>query len=83
MPDRSDEFRKRAAQCVAVARVMDDPCRRAILLTMAQRWYDMANGATTDFDAIQRVFNESQLSDPPRQGSQQQQQIQPKPAPEK
>jgi len=78
MPDRSDEFRKRAAQCVAIARTTDDPGVRATLLTMAQRWYDMANGATTDFDVAQRIFNESQLSDPPRPAMQQQQQIQPK-----
>ena len=78
MPDRSDEFRNRAAHCIAIARTTDDPATRAILLTMAQRWYDLANGPATDFDALVRDFNDRQLSDPPKPVMQQQQQIQPK-----
>lgn len=80
MPDRSDEFRKAAADCVALARTTIDPVTRTSLLTMAQKWYDLANGPATNFDAIVRDFNDRQMISP--SGSkpvmQQQQQIQPK-----
>jgi hypothetical protein len=75
MPDRSDEFRKAAADCVALARATSDPLMRANLLTMAQRWYDLANAPATDFDAVLREFNDWQMAKPV---TQQQQQIQPK-----
>jgi hypothetical protein len=77
MPDRSDEFRKAAADCLAIARSTTDSATRAILLTMAQRWYDLANGPATDFDAIVREFNDRQMSDTAGPVMQQQQQIQP------
>jgi hypothetical protein len=73
--DRSDEFRKAAADCVALARTTSDPMTRASLLTMAQKWYDLANGSPTNFEAIVREFNDEQMSRPV---TQQQQQIQPK-----
>jgi hypothetical protein len=44
MPDRSDEFRKLAAECVAIARTTSDPAARVTLLTMAQKCFDQANG---------------------------------------
>ena len=78
MPDRSDEFRKAASDCLAIARSTTDSAARAILLTMAQRWYDLANGPATDFNAIVREFNDLQMSDTPKPAMQQQQQIQPK-----
>jgi hypothetical protein len=61
MPDRSDEYRRAAAECLAVARTTNDPVARVKLLTMAQRWFDLANGPHIDFDAVQRIFNESQM----------------------
>jgi hypothetical protein len=73
--DRSDEFRKAAADCVALARTTSDPMTRANLLTMAQKWYDLANGSPTNFEAILREFNDEQMSRPV---TQQQQQVQPK-----
>jgi hypothetical protein len=75
MPDRSDEYRHAAAKCVAIARTTSDPDTRTKLLTMAQKWHDMANGSATDFNAILREFNDQQMSKPVMQ---QQQQIQPK-----
>ena len=42
-PDRSDEFRKAAADCLALLRVTTDPKTRVSLLVMAQRWFDLAN----------------------------------------
>jgi hypothetical protein len=47
--DRSDDFRKAAADRVALARITIDPKTRASLLTMAQKWYDLANGPSTRF----------------------------------
>jgi len=78
MPDRSDEFRRAAANCIAIARTTTDSASRAILLTMAQRWYDLANGPAPDFDAIVRGFNEQQMTATSKPIVQQQQQIQPK-----
>jgi hypothetical protein len=78
MPDRSDEFRKLATDCLAIARTMTDPGNRAILLAMAQKWFDLANGPATSLDAALREFNTSQMSDAPKPAVQQQQQIQPK-----
>ena len=43
MPDRSDEFRKAAADCLARARNTVDPVTRANLLTLAQKWDLTAN----------------------------------------
>jgi hypothetical protein len=77
MTDRSDEFRRAAANCVAIARTTDDPATRVSLLTMAQRWYDLANGPAVNFDAIVREFNDRQMSDTSKPVMQQQQQIQP------
>ena len=52
MPDRSDEFRKAAAECLARARNTVDPVTRANLLTLAQKWFKLANGPATDFNAV-------------------------------
>jgi hypothetical protein len=62
--DRFYEFRKAAADCVALARMTSDPKTRASLLTMAQKWYDLANGPPTNFEAILREFNDEQMSRP-------------------
>ena len=78
MPDRSDEFRTLAAECLAIARTTSDPAARVTLLTMAQKWFGLANGPTTNLDAALREFNASQMSDARPPAMQQQQQIQPK-----
>jgi hypothetical protein len=64
MPDRSDEFRKAAADCVALARTTIDPVTRTSLLTMAQKWYDLANGSPANFNAIVREYNDEQMVRP-------------------
>jgi hypothetical protein len=38
-----------------------DPVTRVKLLIMAQTWYDRANGPPINFDAVQRIFNQSQV----------------------
>jgi hypothetical protein len=73
--DRSDEFRKAAANCVALARTTSDPIARSNLLTMAQRWYEMATGFPADFNAVVQESDDQQMSKP---AMQQRQQIQPK-----
>jgi hypothetical protein len=78
MPDRSDEFRKMATDCIAIARTMTDPGNRAILLTMAQKWFDLANGPATNLDAALREFNTRQMTEALKPAVQQQQQMQPK-----
>ena len=78
--DRSDEFRKAAANCVALARTTSDPIARSNLLTMAQRWYEMATAFPADVNAVVRDFSDQQMSKP---AMQQQQQIQPKKEPKK
>jgi hypothetical protein len=79
MPDRSDQFRKLAADCVAIAREVTDPDARATLLGMAQTWNEMANGPAVNFDSLVPEFNDRQMSDRPvQQQQQQQQQIRPK-----
>jgi hypothetical protein len=81
MSDESEEFRRRAADCLALARATSDPYTRLSLLTMAQRLHTMANGSAVEFDSILRNFNDEQLMRP-RDGKpvmqQQQQQIQSK-----
>jgi hypothetical protein len=78
MPDRSDEFRAAASECLRLARTTSDESTRASLLVMAQKWFDLANGSPRQsvFDAALRAFNEGQMTAKPV--TQQQQQIQPK-----
>jgi hypothetical protein len=82
MPDRSDRFRRAALECLQLARRASDENARTSLLMMAQRWFDLANGPTTQggLDFAVREFNEGQMV--PKQttqtAQQQQQQIQPK-----
>jgi hypothetical protein len=82
MSDRSDEFRQAVNECLELARNTTDATTRVSLLTMAQRWFDLANGSSGDgrLNIILRDFNDAQMSS--RTGSrpvtQQQQQVQPK-----
>jgi hypothetical protein len=79
MPDRSDEFREAATECLRLARTTSDESIRASLLMMAQKWFELAvNGPVSQgaFDAAMRTFNEGQMT--PSPVTQQQQQIQPK-----
>jgi hypothetical protein len=78
MPDRSDEFRRAARECLQRARAATDEGTRLSLLIMAQRWFDLANGPPSQgvLDTAVRVFNEQQMT--PNPVTQQQQQAQPK-----
>jgi hypothetical protein len=80
MPDRPEEFRRTAAECLALAQATTDARTRAALIDMAQRLYDRANRPPIDFDAIVQDFNDQKMSGPSASEPvmQQQQQIQPK-----
>src|SRR3954451_12711024 len=42
--DRAREYRASAAQCLGLAATASDPRTRSVLLLMAQRWMELANG---------------------------------------
>ena len=62
MTDSSDEYRRAAGECVAIARTTSDPVTRIKLLTMAQRWYDLANGSRINLDVLLCGFNDEQMA---------------------
>ena len=64
MAQRADEFRKAAAQCLALAGKARDPSTRAMLLLLAQKWHEHADNPAADirFDAILKEFNDQQMS---------------------
>jgi hypothetical protein len=78
MPDRSDEFRKAASDCLYLARMTSDEGTRAALVTMAQRWLELADEPLGGeaLEVAVHAFNEAQVS--PTPVVQQQQQSQPK-----
>jgi hypothetical protein len=83
MADRREELRAIAAQCLALSRSTIDSQARAVLLTMAQKLYDMASARPGDFEAVVQEFNDEQMlplrvNSQPQPTMQQQQQIQPK-----
>ena len=65
MPDHSDKFRKLASDWIAIARNTTDPGSRVFLLTMAQKWYDLADDPTINVESLARAFNDQQTSDMP------------------
>jgi hypothetical protein len=42
MMDRAHEYRRHAAECVGVARLINNPADKAMLLDMAQKWRSLA-----------------------------------------
>jgi hypothetical protein len=80
--DQAEEFRRTAAQCLALAQITTDLHTRAALTLIAQRLHDLAtHRSPVDFDAMAQGFNEQQTtagSDSEQPATQQQQQIQPK-----
>jgi hypothetical protein len=83
MPDRSDEYRKSALECLELARTIADPTVRASLLVMAEKWFELATDRPRGravLDAAVRGFTEDRMSSQP---SEQQQQNQSEDAPKK
>jgi hypothetical protein len=62
MPDRLEEFRRTAAECLTLAHTTTDPRTRAALIDMAQRLYDRASRPPIDFDAIVQDFNDQKMT---------------------
>jgi hypothetical protein len=63
VPDRSDEFRKAARECLELARKTTNVSTRAALLTMAQRSLDLASGSAADdqLKALLRELNDQKM----------------------
>jgi hypothetical protein len=63
MPDHSEQL-NRAAECLALAQKTDDAATRVTLLTMAQKWLDLANGALSrlNFNAVMQDINDREMS---------------------
>ncbi len=74
MKDRSQEYRRLAAECLRLAATTDDANSHAQYTALAQMWNQLAEEAETRdavFSQAQDAFNESQIVH-------QQQQAQPK-----
>ena len=79
MTDLAGEFRRTAAECLALAQTTTDPNTRAALIILAQRLHDLATPPPLDFDTIVQGFNDHQMvAARPKPVMQQQQQAQPK-----
>jgi hypothetical protein len=64
-PDRTEELRERAAECLALARRAILPEVRAGLLILAQKLHQMAQSepmAVDRLDRATRAFNDDQLT---------------------
>ena len=61
--DHADEFRKAAAECLALAQKTTDPRVRISLLTLAQKWLKFANWhfSGKNFDDVLQEFNDQQM----------------------
>jgi hypothetical protein len=66
MTDRADEFRKAAADCLALARTATDAATRSELLLMAQKWIDLTTSPPGEgyFDSVLRNYNDDKMSRP-------------------
>jgi len=84
MSEREDQFRRLAAESLLLAHETKDPSRRLVLVGMAQRWVELADGGQQDLNALLTEYNEQKMVHSPaldrqlEQQQQQQQQIQPK-----
>jgi hypothetical protein len=63
MPDHSEQL-QRAADCLALAQKTDNAVRRMTLLTMAQKWLDLADGTVSrlNFNAVMQDINDREMS---------------------
>jgi hypothetical protein len=77
MRNKSDDYRRHAAECLALSKVATDPTAKAQLMVMARSWYALANQAhrNSKLDLVyetptprpepeQRLFNNSSRSQP-------------------
>jgi hypothetical protein len=59
--DSVEAYRQSAAQCLALSRKVGDPADRDLLVTMAQRWLDLAD--RTDFTDRTKPGDKGTISD--------------------
>jgi hypothetical protein len=65
MPDRSEKYRKAAAQCLELARTTSDLSTRADLLLMAQKWLKLAMANASSgrrLNAALEDYNQEQMT---------------------
>src|SRR5262245_4067325 len=56
-----EQYRKRAAECVELARVTTDPETKRILLAQTQEWLKLAYAQHEEFGRLLEQFNSKQL----------------------
>jgi hypothetical protein len=56
MPDRADQLRRRAAECLILARKAKDPSMRMALVTVASKLHDMADRGPERMEGMDRVI---------------------------
>jgi hypothetical protein len=79
MSDRAEDFRRKAARYLALAKITVNPKARKELVIMAARLHSFANSTPADFGIVLQALNDQQTaSSAPQPVAQQQQQIQPK-----
>jgi hypothetical protein len=64
MQDRSEGYKKAAADCLELAQKASDPKIRLALLQMAQNWLRLLTrtGASDQFEALLQDFNDQQMN---------------------
>jgi Tfp pilus assembly protein PilX len=72
-PARAEEYRRRAQECLDLARKISLERERAIILDMAQSWLRLA-----EQEAQEENPSPPAVEQPPQAAAQQQQQVQPK-----
>jgi hypothetical protein len=77
MSDRAEDFRRKAARYLALAKITIDPKARKELIIMAARLHNLADSVPADFGIVLQALNDQQTASP-QPVTQQQQQIQPK-----
>jgi hypothetical protein len=78
-PDRSDEYRRLAAQCLDLARGMTDNAERARLVMMATQFFELSKIPAANLNALLADFNHQSMTKSVVQQQQQQQQPAKKP----
>lgn len=62
--DRVSRYRRFAAACLALARQSGDPSKRALYVSMAQNWIELAKcDFNPEFEKALEVFNRHQLGE--------------------
>jgi hypothetical protein len=75
-PDRSEQYRRLASQCLDLARAITDQAERARLVMMATQFFELSKVPAADLNKVLEDFNHEMITRPVVQQQQQQQQRQ-------